>query len=48
MHSLWLNSAGLARRAPLGGDAEADVALVGTGRTSLAGLRGKIVTMAMS
>jgi hypothetical protein len=48
MYSLWPNGADLARQRSLGGDAEADGAFVGTSRTSLAGLRGKIVTAAMS
>jgi hypothetical protein len=48
MHGLWLNGAVLTRRAPLGGGAEADVEIVGTGCTSFAGLRGTIVTVAMS
>jgi hypothetical protein len=47
MHSLWLNGAGLTW-VLLGGGAEADVAFADTGRTSLAGVRGKIVTAAMS
>jgi len=48
MHSLWPNGADGAPRSSLGGDAEADEAFAGTGRTCLAGLRGKIVTAAMS
>jgi hypothetical protein len=48
MHGLWLNSAGLTRRGPLRGDTEAVAAIAGTGCTSLAGLRGKIVTAAVS
>ena len=35
MHSLWIDGADLARRAPLAGDAEADVAIVGAGYTGL-------------
>jgi hypothetical protein len=47
MHGLWLTAADLTRRAPLGGDTEADAAIVGAGYVSLAGLGGKIVTAAM-
>jgi glycine/D-amino acid oxidase-like deaminating enzyme len=35
MHSLWMDGADLARRAPLAGDTEADVAIVGGGFTGL-------------
>ena len=48
MHSLWLNADDVTRRAPAAGGAEADVGIVGTGHTSVAGLRGKIVTASMS
>jgi ribulose 1,5-bisphosphate synthetase/thiazole synthase len=35
MHSLWINRADLTPRAPLVGDTEADVAIVGAGSTGL-------------
>jgi glycine/D-amino acid oxidase-like deaminating enzyme len=35
MHSLWMDGADLTRRAPLAGDCEADVAIVGAGYTGL-------------
>ena len=35
MHSLWMDGANLTPRAPLAGDTEADVAIVGVGYTGL-------------
>ncbi len=48
MHGLWLNADDVTRRALVADHTGADAMIVGTGYTSLAGLRGKIVTASTS